>query len=52
MDSLAEIKLKTTTPIRIDEGLHGFKKMREVIAKRSPDKVNIKLMKCGDMYLL
>ncbi|GAA0437528.1 hypothetical protein GCM10008934_28620 [Virgibacillus salarius] len=44
--------MKTTTPIRIDEGLHGFKKMREVIAKRSPDKVNIKLMKCGDMYLL
>ena len=33
-----------------DEGLRGVREMREIIAKRAADKVNIKLMKCGGIY--
>ncbi|MCB5934529.1 dipeptide epimerase [Caldibacillus thermoamylovorans] len=50
IDGMAEIKSKTTVPLMIDEGLHGPKTMREIIAKRAADKVNIKLMKCGGIY--
>ncbi|ASN06048.1 mandelate racemase/muconate lactonizing enzyme family protein [Virgibacillus necropolis] len=50
IDGMAEVKAKTTTPLMIDEGLRGFPEMREVIAKRAADKVNIKLMKCGGIY--
>ena len=34
----------------IDEGLYGIRDMREIIAKRAADKVNIKFMKCGGIY--
>ncbi|MEC5423200.1 dipeptide epimerase [Virgibacillus sp. C22-A2] len=50
IDALAEIKVKAAMPIMVDEGLRGFKEMREIIAKRAADKANIKLMKCGGMY--
>jgi L-alanine-DL-glutamate epimerase-like enolase superfamily enzyme len=50
MDGLAEVKAKSATPIMADEGMRGFREMREVIAKRAADKVNIKLMKCGGIY--
>lgn len=50
IDAMVEIKSKTTVPIMIDEGLCGFRDMREIIAKRAADKVNIKLMKCGGIY--
>ncbi|MCJ0930465.1 mandelate racemase/muconate lactonizing enzyme family protein [Virgibacillus halodenitrificans] len=50
IDALAEVKAKSSTPIMADEALVGFKQMREIIAKRAADKVNIKLMKCGGMY--
>ncbi|WP_153731044.1 mandelate racemase/muconate lactonizing enzyme family protein [Sporosarcina obsidiansis] len=50
MDAMVEIKSKTSTPLMIDEGLRGVREMREIIAKRAADKVNIKLMKCGGMY--
>lgn len=50
MDGMAEVKTKTTTPLMIDEGMRGFPEMREIIAKRAADKVNIKLMKCGGIY--
>lgn len=49
-DGMVEIKSKTPTPVMIDEGLRGFRDMREIIAKRAADKVNIKLMKCGGIY--
>lgn len=49
-DGMVEIKSKTATPTMIDEGLRGFRDMREIIAKRAADKVNIKLMKCGGIY--
>lgn len=49
-DGMVEIKSKTGTPVMIDEGLRGFRDMREIIAKRAADKVNIKLMKCGGIY--
>lgn len=50
IDAMVEIKSKTDVTLMIDEGLHGQKEMREIIAKRAADKVNIKLMKCGGIY--
>lgn len=50
IDAMVEIKTKTSVPIMIDEGLRGNREMREIIAKRAADKVNIKLMKCGGIY--
>lgn len=50
IDAMVDIKAKTTIPLMIDEGLRGVREMREIIAKRAADKVNIKLMKCGGMY--
>jgi L-Ala-D/L-Glu epimerase len=50
IDAMVEIKSKTSVPVMIDEGLCGFRDMREIIAKRAADKVNIKLMKCGGVY--
>lgn len=50
IDGLVEVKSKSATPLMADEGLRGVREMREIIAKRAADKVNIKLMKCGGMY--
>lgn len=50
IDGMVEIKSKSATQIMIDEGMRGFREMREIIAKRAADKVNIKLMKCGGIY--
>ncbi|PID22354.1 dipeptide epimerase [Sporosarcina sp. P3] len=50
IDAMVEIKSKIATPLMVDEGLRGVREMREIIAKRAADKVNIKLMKCGGMY--
>ncbi|GKV54771.1 dipeptide epimerase [Sporosarcina sp. NCCP-2222] len=50
IDAMVEIKSKTSVPTMIDEGLRGPREMREIIAKRAADKVNIKLMKCGGIY--
>ncbi|MFD1206185.1 mandelate racemase/muconate lactonizing enzyme family protein [Sporosarcina contaminans] len=50
IDAMVEIKSKTHVPLMIDEGLKGAREMREIIAKRAADKVNIKLMKCGGIY--
>ncbi|MEK4404425.1 dipeptide epimerase [Sporosarcina sp. FSL K6-6792] len=50
IDGMVEVKSKSSTPIMIDEGLRGVRDMREIIAKRAADKVNIKLMKCGGIY--
>ena len=50
IDAMVEVKSKTDVTLMIDEGLHGAKEMREIIAKRAADKVNIKLMKCGGIY--
>jgi len=50
IDGMVEVKSKTSTPMMIDEGLRGVRDMREIIAKRAADKVNIKLMKCGGIY--
>lgn len=50
IDAMVEVKAKSDVPLMIDEGLHGMKEMREIIAKRAADKVNIKLMKCGGIY--
>lgn len=49
-DGMVEVKAKTAVPVMIDEGLRGVRDMREIIAKRAADKVNIKLMKCGGIY--
>ena len=50
IDGMVEIKAKSSIPVMIDEGLRGFREMREIITKRAADKVNIKLMKCGGIY--
>ena len=50
IDGLVEVKSKSSTPLMADEGIRGVREMREIIAKRAADKVNIKLMKCGGMY--
>lgn len=50
IDAMVDIKSKTSVPMMIDEGLRGFREMKEIIAKRAADKVNIKLMKCGGIY--
>ncbi|MGG0655670.1 mandelate racemase/muconate lactonizing enzyme family protein [Rummeliibacillus pycnus] len=50
IDAMVEVKSKTDVTLMIDEALHGAKEMREIIAKRAADKVNIKLMKCGGIY--
>lgn len=50
IDGMVEVKSKSSVPLMIDEGLRGFREMREIIAKRAADKVNIKLMKCGGIY--
>ncbi|GIO09502.1 dipeptide epimerase [Brevibacillus reuszeri] len=50
LEGLADIRRQTTIPIMVDEGLLGPSEMREVIAKKAADKVNIKLMKCGGIY--
>ncbi|WP_107948411.1 mandelate racemase/muconate lactonizing enzyme family protein [Lysinibacillus parviboronicapiens] len=50
IDGMVEIKSKSDIPLMIDEGLRGVREMREIIAKRAADKVNIKLMKCGGIY--
>lgn len=50
IDGMVEIKSKTAIPQMIDEGLKDMRDMREIIAKRAADKVNIKLMKCGGIY--
>src|SRR5690606_35776960 len=50
IEAMVEIKSKISVPIMIDEGLRGIREMREIIAKRAADKVNIKLMKCGGIY--
>lgn len=49
-DGMVEVKEKSTIPLMMDEGLRGFRDMRELIAKRAAHKVNIKLMKCGGIY--
>ncbi|ARK32279.1 mandelate racemase/muconate lactonizing enzyme family protein [Halalkalibacter krulwichiae] len=50
LDALVEVKQKSRLPVMADEALHSKKEMREIIAKRAADKVNIKLMKCGGIY--
>ncbi len=50
IDGMVEVKSKSSIPMMIDEGLRGVRDMREIIAKRAADKVNIKLMKCGGIY--
>ncbi len=50
IDGMVEIKSKSSIPQMIDEGIKNMKDMREIIAKRAADKVNIKLMKCGGIY--
>lgn len=50
IDAMAEIKTRTSIPLMIDEGLRNAWNMREIIAKKAADKVNIKLMKCGGIY--
>ena len=50
IDAMVEIKSKSNIPVMIDEGLCNVRDMREIIAKRAADKVNIKLMKCGGIY--
>lgn len=50
IDGMVEVKAKSSIPVMIDEGLRGVREMREIIAKRAADKVNIKLMKCGGIY--
>lgn len=50
IDGMVEVKSKSSVPMMIDEGLRGMRDMREIIAKRAADKVNIKLMKCGGIY--
>ena len=50
IDGMVEVKSKSSIPMMIDEGLRGMRDMREIIAKRAADKVNIKLMKCGGIY--
>lgn len=50
IDGMVEVKSKSAIPMMIDEGLRDFREMREIIAKRAADKVNIKLMKCGGIY--
>ena len=50
IDGLAEIRRKTRIPVMIDEGLHGSKELRQVIAQKAADLINIKLMKCGGIY--
>lgn len=50
IDAMVEIKAKSTVPLMIDEGIRDMNNMREIIAKRAADKVNIKLMKCGGIY--
>ncbi|KAA0964899.1 dipeptide epimerase [Sporosarcina sp. ANT_H38] len=50
IDGMVEVKSKSSTPMMIDEGMRGVRDMREIIAKRAADKVNIKLMKCGGIY--
>ena len=50
IDAMVEIKSKSSIPLMIDEGIKDQYDMREVIAKRAADKINIKLMKCGGIY--
>ncbi|MBE1555589.1 mandelate racemase/muconate lactonizing enzyme family protein [Sporosarcina limicola] len=50
IDGMVEVKSKSSVPVMIDEGMRGVRDMREIIAKRAADKVNIKLMKCGGIY--
>ncbi|MBO0588550.1 dipeptide epimerase [Sporosarcina sp. E16_8] len=50
IDGMVEVKSKSSTPMMIDEGCRGVRDMKEIIAKRAADKVNIKLMKCGGIY--
>lgn len=50
IDGMVDVKAKATMPVMIDEGLLGYKEMREIITKRAADKVNIKLMKSGGIY--
>lgn len=50
IDAMVCIKSKTDVPLMVDEGLKGFREMKEIIQKRAADKVNIKLMKCGGIY--
>lgn len=49
-NGMVEVKAKTSTPLMMDEGLRGFRDMRELIEKKAAHKVNIKLMKCGGIY--
>ncbi|MFF2754152.1 mandelate racemase/muconate lactonizing enzyme family protein [Psychrobacillus sp. NPDC058041] len=49
-NGMVEVKEKTSTPLMMDEGLRGFRDMRELIEKKAAHKVNIKLMKCGGIY--
>ncbi|WP_342470597.1 dipeptide epimerase [Ureibacillus sp. FSL K6-3587] len=50
IDAMVEVKSKSNIPLMIDEGLCNIFDMREIIAKRAADKINIKLMKCGGIY--
>lgn len=50
IDGMVEVKSKSAIPMMIDEGMLGILEMREIIAKRAADKINIKLMKCGGIY--
>jgi len=50
LDGMAEVRAKTAIPLMVDEGLKGFREMREIVQKQAADKVNIKLMKCGGIY--
>ncbi|MEL4023763.1 dipeptide epimerase [Lysinibacillus endophyticus] len=50
IDAMVEIKSKTSVPQMIDEGIRDMYDLRQIIAKRAADKINIKLMKCGGIY--
>lgn len=50
IDAMVEVKAKTSVPVMIDEGVCNMWDLREIIAKRAADKINIKLMKCGGIY--
>lgn len=50
MEGMLEVKIKTSVPLMIDEGVCGITDMRRLTIIQAAHKVNIKLMKCGGIY--
>lgn len=51
LDGLAWVTSRVNTPVMADESVYGLRDLVEVIRRRAADHVNVKLAKCGGLWV-